>query len=153
MPRVSWMTTMDAEMTCSPAHSACMPRGARLAPGCFCAVSVYKRHLESTWSCLMAAANGFCLSRERRNVSAVPTAPCIVFQLLSLRLAYHGFNKQCAQLDTERPTSAQVWGKHFSPHHQPYLCFLWVFLDLSPLASPLTTVRFLSVLEYFRTRL
>lgn len=93
----------------------------------------------------MAAANGCCLSRERRNVSAVPTAPCIVFQLLSLRLAYHGFNKQCAQLDTERPTSAQVWGKHFSPHHQPYLCFLWVFLDLSPLASPLTTVRFLSL--------
>ena len=34
--------------------------------------------------------------QERRDASAVSTAPWVLFQPLSLRLAYHGFNQQCA---------------------------------------------------------
>ena len=40
-----------------------------------------------------------CISQERVNVSAVPTAPQLFFQPLSLCLAYPGFSGQCEQQD------------------------------------------------------
>ena len=49
----------------------------------------------------MAAATA-AASKERINVSAVPLAPPISFQPLSLCLAYHGFSKQCTRRDTVR---------------------------------------------------
>ena len=49
----------------------------------------------------MAAAMA-AASKERINVSAVPLAPPISFQPLSLCLAYPGFSKRCRQCDTER---------------------------------------------------
>ena len=38
-----------------------------------------------------------CTSQERINMLAVPMAPRIFFQLLSSRLAYPGFSKQCKE--------------------------------------------------------
>ena len=36
-------------------------------------------------------------SQERRNASALPMVPRVSFQLLSSRLAYPGFSKQCKE--------------------------------------------------------
>ena len=62
-----------------------------------------------------------CASQERTNVSAVPTAPWVFFQLPSSHLAYHGFSEQCAWWNTMRqqPTlifffkTAYFWDKFF----------------------------------------
>ena len=42
-----------------------------------------------------------CASQERINVSAVPMALCVFFQPLSSRIAYSGFNKQCAKCEQQ----------------------------------------------------
>ena len=42
---------------------------------------------------------GCCISQERINTSAAPTAPGVFFQLSRLHLVYHGFNKQCGQYE------------------------------------------------------
>ena len=39
---------------------------------------------------------------EMRNVSAVPMAPGVFFQPISLHFVYHGFDDQCPQWDTVR---------------------------------------------------
>ena len=49
------------------------------------------------------AASLLCLwvSQERINVSAVPMAPRVFFQLLSSHLASPGFSKQCGQCEQQ----------------------------------------------------
>ena len=90
-------------------HWACALRGTRLATGYFCSVRIYELHPEQpcravciyvmlTYVCCYSC----CTSQERTHVSAVPMAPWIFFQPLSLHLAYHGFSEQCAQWDTVR---------------------------------------------------
>ena len=79
------------------------------ATGYFCSVSKYKRHPEKPGrvvcsyvvSCYVCCY-GCCASQEGRHVCAVPRAPCIFFQPLSLRPTYHGFRQQCTQSDTPR---------------------------------------------------
>ena len=85
-------------------HRACALRGTLLATGYFCSVRIYKFHLEQPCRvvCIYVmlcyvCCYGCCTSQERINVSAVPMAPWIFFQPLSLHLAYPGFSKQCEQ--------------------------------------------------------
>ena len=80
-----------------------------LATGYVCSVSKYKLHLEKPGRVVCSyvvwcyvCCYGCCASQERRHVSAVPRAPCIFLQPLSLRLTYHVFRQQCAQSDTPR---------------------------------------------------
>ena len=60
------------------------------------------------WLCCVRCY-GCCTSQERINASAVPTAPHIFFQLLSLHLAHHGFSEQYAQWDTARQLA--LWAR------------------------------------------
>ena len=52
--------------------------------------------------CCVRLCYGCCTSQERINMSAVPTAPRVSFQPLSLSLAYPGFGKQCEQQNNWR---------------------------------------------------
>ena len=54
-------------------------------------------------------------NQERINVSAVPTAPHIFFQPLSLWLAYPGFSKQCEQQDNWHHDQNQRYIQLFLP--------------------------------------
>ena len=74
---------------------------------------------EATWQqqqLAVASARGEAVprrdcpaSQERLNVSAVPTAPQVFFQPISLHLAYPGFSKQCEQQDNWYPEQDQLY--------------------------------------------
>ena len=98
-----------AEITYSTVHARhevlAWPRAA------FCSVSICKLHLESPCGCVllgyvMAAATSCCASQQRLNMSAIPMAPRIFFQLLL---------SSCLVLSTMDSVntvhSAMQWGK------------------------------------------
>ena len=61
---------------------------------------------------------GCCASQERINMSAVPTAPRVSFQPLSLSLAYPGFGKQCEQQDNWQHEQDQQYNWHSQQDEQ-----------------------------------
>ena len=72
-----------------------------------CVVCLYKLHLEKALKgCVrlcyvISAATAGCANQKKINVSAVSVAPCVFFQPLSSRLAYHGFSEQCTQCEQQ----------------------------------------------------
>ena len=90
------------------------------SPGyCCTGATLEQHHGYVTWGYVLAVmamlwlccvrCYGCCTSQERINASAVPTAPHIFFQLLSLHLARHGFSEQYAQWDTARQLA--LWAR------------------------------------------
>ena len=97
--------------------------GYSLAHGLLCEVPLYELHHESPGCCYTGATvarhhgyviwgyvlatlwlcygccYGCCPSQERKNVSVVPTAPCIFFQPLSSSLTYPGISEQSEHQD------------------------------------------------------
>ena len=82
----------------------------RYSPGHrqLCAVCVNKLHLEKPWRVVWGyvvlcsvCCYGCCVSQERINASAVPTA----LQSLSSCLAYPGFSKQCRLFSVNSKTT------------------------------------------------
>ena len=85
----------------------------RASPGCCCIGATLEwHHGYVTWDYVMVMlwlllqllhqpgerlCYGCHASQERRNASALPMAPRVSFQLLSSRLAYPGFSKQCKE--------------------------------------------------------
>ena len=108
--------TLNDPMDCSPPGSSNpwdFP-GKSTGVGCHCLLqAIYELHLKKQrhYCCVMAVSDGSateeriehvycyscCVSQERINVSAIPTASRVSFQPLSSRLAYPGFGKQCRQ--------------------------------------------------------
>ena len=94
-------------------------------------------------------------SQERRNVSALPTAPGVSFQLLSSRLAHPGFSEQCkkygamsrisnivgnkASCNRDQKRSQEWVGLVKLIHWHP--CPLVCILDVSSSVLPLNYVR------------
>ena len=94
------------------------------SPGCCCTGATLERHhdyviwhyvMATLWlsysgcynccvsqerGCLMVL-NVCCASQQIINMSAIPMAPWVSFQPLSLHLAYSGFSKQCRKCEQQ----------------------------------------------------
>ena len=116
---------VTAEITFSPAHArhevlVCLKVVCGYVMLCYAMLRCYAtpryvtlRYVTSSCVCCC----GCCVSKERINVSEVPTVSRIFFQLLWLCLAYLSFNKQCWQWDTARQLAS--WTASAT---QVYLC-------------------------------
>ena len=95
------LTAVSAESATRRENIVCLLLQLLLQPGVNAVMASVpaKREVCVVLGYAVAAALS-CVSQERINVSAVPTAPRVSFHPLSSRLAYPGFSEQCEQQDS-----------------------------------------------------